>query len=1171
MKRGYARGAGRKDRPKENPDPVQFRTKRALVRLRRARRFAGKHLVYVTPRAHHWRWGGFLTACAVAAAVFFVIGAGLRLYMGPVSLGPLSGQLQTAIADALPGLAVRYDEAALEWTRDEGRLNLVILGARVFDADQRIIAQAPKAEIVLAARPFLEGRIEIKRIALVGVQLTLVRTDDGHVRLGMEQEQGESDVLEDIRRAIASNSQGASSLQSFAVRKARLAFYDNGTGLFVVAPDAGLEIATSGAKGQVVAGVDAQIEISGHRAHVVGSVKLPENDSKDVKGDFSITGLDVDALGSNAKAFAFLEPYILKADLTGSFTLTGGTHLSYADFGLGASGTITGFGAPVHVKTLRLVGRYDGRTGRLLIDDGTLAGNEARAHLTGTGDLSFTPDDKLSKADLDLTMDKIALNLHGVTNRTVTLDRIALRGQYTPADQHFAVSEFQVQGGPLSAELKGAVRFVKNETPEIDLDGRVAPLDIDDALHYWPLQIGEGARQWIAQNILAGRVGPVEVQTRIPAGALQQDTLPESALNIRLSLTGGTITYIDGMTPLTQVQATGLVTGDTFTGDLASAKVGALGVSDGHAVVHNLHAHTATGEFTAHVDGPVPDMLAVIDEKPLQYPTRFHMRTEGAKGTGSVDLAFHLPLLNSLKMSDLDIDVKGALRDLTLSISDRLTVTNGALDFTVDNDKMHMNGNVDLSDAKLAMDWTEIFATSNPITTTIRITGTLDDQSRSALNFHTGGIIEGPVGITAALTGHRGAIRNADMTMDLTTAELALDLINYKKAKGVAASAQMDAKFADSGDLSSGDIELKGAGGFSAKGSATFGDGAKLEHVSLPYVHAGPANDFALEMTDTAQSGFDLSITGHSADGTGLGRHDFDNTEDEPKPAKPSTAPFHIAAHLDRVMMRDGVAISQFTLDAAGAGDRPQSFSLGGRISKKGTIGAGLDTVGGVRQIKFTATDAGQLIKGLFGFESLHGGRLDMKVNLSPPEKVAPGKPPVDYSGSIVMKDVKITNQPFLARLFSAVSFGGLIDLLRGEGISVDKLEVPFRMHGGVLDIHDASASGPSLGMSADGYIDRRTNKIALEGAIAPLQGINSVLGAIPLVGDVLVSKKGEGVIGMSYAISGDADRPEISMNPLSVFTPGIFRRIFEGTPHAPAEASTGKNSPKPDPDGKQK
>src|SRR6202007_249211 len=99
-------------------------------------------------------------------ALFLVIGTAIRLSMGPVSLGPFSGQLRESIVHVLPGLAVRYDEAAIEWSRDEGRVNLIIVGARVVDADQHIIAQAPKAEIVLAAIPLLKGDIQVTRIPL---------------------------------------------------------------------------------------------------------------------------------------------------------------------------------------------------------------------------------------------------------------------------------------------------------------------------------------------------------------------------------------------------------------------------------------------------------------------------------------------------------------------------------------------------------------------------------------------------------------------------------------------------------------------------------------------------------------------------------------------------------------------------------------------------------------------------------------------------------------------------------------------------------------------------------------------------------------------------------------------------------------------------------------------
>ena len=62
-----------------------------------------------------------------------------------------------------------------------------------------------------------------------------------------------------------------------------------------------------------------------------------------------------------------------------------------------------------------------------------------------------------------------------------------------------------------------------------------------------------------------------------------------------------------------------------------------------------------------------------------------------------------------------------------------------------------------------------------------------------------------------------------------------------------------------------------------------------------------------------------------------------------------------------------------------------------------------------------------------------------------------------------------------------------------------------------------------------------------------PAFGLNSVLGNIPLLGDVLVSKKGEGIFGVTYSATGNADQPAISTNPLSMLTPGILRRIFEG------------------------
>ena len=54
------------------------------------------------------------------------------------------------------------------------------------------------------------------------------------------------------------------------------------------------------------------------------------------------------------------------------------------------------------------------------------------------------------------------------------------------------------------------------------------------------------------------------------------------------------------------------------------------------------------------------------------------------------------------------------------------------------------------------------------------------------------------------------------------------------------------------------------------------------------------------------------------------------------------------------------------------------------------------------------------------------------------------------------------------------------------------------------------------------------------------------MLGNVPVIGNLLVSRRGEGVFGMTYSINGPAAQPRVGVNPVSALTPGILRRIFE-------------------------
>lgn len=1104
-------------------------------------------------KRHHVHHGGLIIGGLAAAVVFFAIGAALRLLIGPVSLAPFSAQLSESIGKSLPGISVKFDEAALEWSRTDRRVNVVILGARVFDNQNRLVAQAPKAAVDLAAGPFFRGQISVRRITLIGVQLTMVRCTDGVLRLGVEGSRQTSDVLQRLIADISKQNNTATRLQSVAVRDARIAFFGEASGLFVVAPRANLSITNTGKKNNATleANVDASIDISGHTSQFVAALRLPPG-SAPATGTFTLSNFNLRALGENAKPFAALKNVNLTFNLSGKFALTHGTRLRDADLSADANGVVTDAripGGPLHVKMLRAAVHYDGESGQVLIQNASLISDHADTLLTGNGKVQMNANGVFTRIDADVMAQNLILNIPGFFAAPVNLDHVNLRAGYVPSTGEMDFERVAISGGPLTMDISGKIVFAQNTMPAMDVQGKVDAINVRDMLHYWPLDMAAGARAWIDENMSAGKLGPIAIVTHIPMGALRAPALPDSDVNIAFPIAGASAIYVDGLPPLTDGQGSALLTGNTFTLNLNSARVGGLIVSKGRIAIPDLSQSTPVGDITAHVDGSVPETLALIDKKPLGYPTRFGINPAVTKGSASIDLNFHVPLVRGESIDQIGIGVKAEVKDLEIAIG-KTQISGGVATFTVDNNSLHAVGTTTMSGAHLALDWTEKFKAVNGVSTSLAVKGVLDENVRAALGLDTGEFLSGPVGVTANLQGLHGKITRGTVALDLTPAAINVDLIDYSKAAGVPASAQLNVVFAPDGAMSAENLHVAGSG-LLVTGTAAFDKNGTVAALDLPTVHAGSLNDFAIHLTRSAAAGLDVSLTGREYDGGKLISHNDRSTANaSTKP--PSTEPFHISVQLNSFSLRNGVSLAPFALTVSGAGDRPESMSLNTSLPKGQKLTAGMISGEGGRKLTVETSDAGTLIKGLFGFDSMKGGALTASATLAPVATATdPPKGVPDYQGAVTIHDFRIVHQPFLVRLFSAGSLDGLVGLLQDQGIAFDKMDVPFSSKNGVMQITDARAAGMALGVTAEGYIDRNSDKVSVGGTLAPIYGINSILGAIPILGNVLVSKPGEGLIGMTYSVSGSATEPSISVNPFSVLTPGIFRRIFEGT-HVP-------------------
>jgi hypothetical protein len=96
------------------------------------------------------------------------------------------------------------------------------------------------------------------------------------------------------------------------------------------------------------------------------------------------------------------------------------------------------------------------------------------------------------------------------------------------------------------------------------------------------------------------------------------------------------------------------------------------------------------------------------------------------------------------------------------------------------------------------------------------------------------------------------------------------------------------------------------------------------------------------------------------------------------------------------------------------------------------------------------------------------------------------------------------------------------------------------------MSITDATLRGPMVGATGEGTVNVAGGKVALSGTFIPAFGINNIAGAIPILGPILGGGRDEGLVGITYKMFGPLEAPTLTLNPVSVLAPGIFRKIFE-------------------------
>ena len=162
---------------------------------------------------------------------------------------------------------------------------------------------------------------------------------------------------------------------------------------------------------------------------------------------------------------------------------------------------------------------------------------------------------------------------------------------------------------------------------------------------------------------------------------------------------------------------------------------------------------------------------------------------------------------------------------------------------------------------------------------------------------------------------------------------------------------------------------------------------------------------------------------------------------------------------------------------------------------------------GAVQRLNATAGDAGALLTAVGITPNVVGGSLEVHGATDP---AVEGNPMV---GRVQMRAYRVVNAPVLARVLSVALLTGIADSMRGEGIGFSILDGEFVFQEPRVEVRNSRASGASLGITANGVVDIAAETIDLNGTLVPAYAVNSLLGRIPVIGDILVGGRGGGIL----------------------------------------------------------
>lgn len=1085
------------DTPPDGPAP-------ARIRRRRRGRLGLLQAVWVV-----------LVLSVAGIAVLSLTGLPLRLP------DALTARIEAAVNARLEGVALGIGQVELRFGPD-GRPEARLGNVAIRDGAGNPVAQINALGADFSAAGLAGGKFQPRVVSLSGAQVTLRRDAQGGISVsfgGFGQAAGAATPGEAValvdRFFRAGPMAGIDRIEAADIT---LTLEDARSGRLWQATGGSVEIANGDDRLEMLVRTDV-FNGTEDLAEVVLSYAAPRGgQAATIEASFVDATAEDIALQSPALAIlALLDAPIsggLRADVDGAGALS--RLAATLDIGEGRLRP-SPEAKPFEFDGARAEVVFDPATGRIAVTEVS-----ARTEL-----VSLSADGQLLLADLSggwprevyaqLRASRVAVAAGGIFAGPLAFDRGTADLRVTLDPFALDIGQLTLDGPHGRQSVSGRVGATRDGWRiALDITGKEA--GIADALALWPLRIAPGPRSWVEDNVIAARAKDYTIALRAEPGE-------RPVTGLSFAFEDADVRVMAHLPHVAGAAGTASLTGPRFALSLSEGRMkddtGAIADLAGSTfVVPDGRALPRMAEIGIAATATLPAVLRILDNPPFGILGRTE-RPEALLATraeAELGAQVSFPIKQGLLPEEVAYDVSGTLTGVaSADLVPGRTLDADRLSVSVTPARLELSGPVLVGDLPLQATFRHGLAPggAHPARVSARLSLTPETLPLLGVDLPAGsvsGAAEALVDLTFDPEGPIGF----RLASDLVGSGLSVAPLGWSKPRGTSGSLEVEGTIADGATRV--DRMAFEAPGLSATGRVDPGTEPGRAVVRLDRVRAGGWLDAPVTLTGQGPDRpMSVAVSG--------GRVDLSR--------RPSAAggaagpPVPLRVNLDRLVIADGLALAPFRGEmSAGAG---LTGSFEARVNGGAPVRGSLSPSGGATAVRLSAADGGAVLRDSGIYPNARGGDLSLLL--------APQGPEGHYAGQITITGVRVVGAPVLASLLNAVSVVGLLDQLAGTGILFDTMEARFDLSPDRVVIRQGSAVGASLGISMDGLYDIASKSIDMQGVVSPIYLINGI-------GQIL-TRRGEGLFGFAYRMTGAQDAAKVEVNPLSILTPGMFRDIF--------------------------